>query len=398
MKGIQGQPEQVITLSVAPCVPGGIGVETTGGCENGCIYCFSSCSNNQKFGRQEVVYFQNAAEILKQYLSTNKCSRVHLGYVSDFLGAPLDLRIKIYEVLREYDVPISILTKGLLTDTDIGFLKILDNRVTFMFDIGCEDDQWETNVISFRKRLLMVQKLIGYCNVNARIDPIIPTVNDNEEYFRTVAGALQEVGIKNIEMSFLFLTDPVESAVEEVFDDNMLAELYKYYESNEEEKLNSAVQWTGKANIDMEDIRYKIDWIPLPSPDTDYRKKVLSLFQTLGKEYDIKVRLCTCKNRSMADMIGMCSDARDTQAVKIREKIDTVLDKLWSEYNEGDGKTIKPPSMRRIVIAYQETYEKSNSKIKVRAKLKPILENKSYYKSHWDKDNCGMSWFVFKKK
>lgn len=396
MKYKDGEPGEIITLSVAPCVPGGIGVEGKQGCPHGCIYCFSSCSNNDSTGRSDIISFRNADLVLHQFLETHTPVRIHLGYVSDFLTVDMNVRQRVYEVLLQHNIPISILTKGMPCDMDIDYMRRLGKRLTFMLDVGCGDEKWEPYVPMFEKRLVKIQQLVDICDVNARIDPIIPNVNDTDVYCETVFGQLKSAGICNIDISFLFLTEPVADAVDGVFGEDYLETLYDFYSQHEEELLNGAVPWTGLGEkIDLNDIRYKIDLIPLPSPDWSYRETVLKKFQKIGKKHNITVRLCTCKNKSMKGLTGTCSDARSTPLLELKKKVDSVLNLLWEDYRKSDRKIVKPPDLRRIVLKYIECCAPARTFFLVRKELKPLLNNKLFYKQRVEKDNCGIHWHVY---
>jgi len=313
---MRAKESDAITLSVAPCIRKGIGVEIGKGCSNGCIYCFSGCVEGVD-SKQKVSYFDNVAEIVESFLKmhASEVENVHLGYVTDFFqdGQEADrIRKSVLSVLQKYPVNISCLTKGFIHEDTAEIIETMGNRFTLMIDTGCGDLEWESNVMPLGVRLYNVRKMTK-TNVNARIDPIIPTVNDGALWFRETFKTLATAGIKNVDCSFLFLTDEVMDAVEQKMGIAKVKEIHNLaYNDGCNERLNGAVAWTGEY-VDMEDIRYKIDTIDLPSPDQGYRQGVLSTMTDEAAQYGIKVRLCNCKNRSMKSFTGFCSDSRKLQ-------------------------------------------------------------------------------------
>lgn len=314
----KGRPEDIITLSVAPCISHGIGVEISRGCSLGCIYCFSGCAENKTPGNQ-VCYYYNAAEVLKQFLDQHGSDvrNVHLGYVTDFFQPDVQkIRVQVLRVLLDHPSQpnVSCLSKGRPDDQSIKLINQMTDRFTFMFDLGSFDTEWEPNVLDFWSRLEQVKKL--KCNMGARLDPIIPGVTE----LGLIADhlhALQEANITDLDCSFLFLTDQVADSIERRFGPEYLDKMLEAYEEGSEEYLNGAVNWTGaEMKIDMEDIRYKIDTIALPSPDKSYRIRVIKHLKTMCKEFGITVRLCNCKNRTMKGMTDFCTDSRRLKEVK----------------------------------------------------------------------------------
>ena len=267
----------------------------------------------------EVTYFLNCAQTLEKFLKmhANEVENVHLGYVTDFFQDVNDprvdqIRLEVLEVLCRYEVHISCLTKGKPSDGAITLINKMRDRFTIMMDVGCGNPSWERNVMPRLTRLAASEKL--ECMKGARLDPIIPGVNDSDKFFHELVDDLVDVGIFDIDTSFLFLTDDVQEAVSAKLGEDRLEELYKYYITGCEEFLNGAVAWTGQ-EVDMEDIRYKIDTIALPSPDIQYRKETIERFKEIAEAKEVTVRLCNCKNRSMKGFTGCCTDSRNLHRI-----------------------------------------------------------------------------------
>lgn len=303
--------QDVITLSVAPCIRKGIGVEIGRGCNHGCIYCFSACSTSST--ETTLAYFANAAEVLEQFLKRHEqeIENVHLGYITDFLqqaGPDVErVRLQILDTLQRYNVSVSCLTKGKPSTKVQQAIDKLGRRFMLMLDTGCGDLQWEPNILPLKERVQAIAPLT--CFKAARIDPVIPGVNDDKHWFAPVCKLLQAAGVEHVDVSFLFLTDEVADAIEDRLGEKVVDKLYSYYSDNNTERLGGSVAWTGE-HVNMDDIRYRIDTVQLPSPNAHYRLKVIERLRQVASNHNITVRLCNCKNKSLVGHTSVCSDTR----------------------------------------------------------------------------------------
>lgn len=148
-------------------------------CEFGCSYCDSSYDNT-------VCIKANAAEILKKELNDIKKDRVILGSVHDPYQ-PVEERTqltrKILEIIKEYDIPVHILTKSPLILRDLDILTDL-NDVLVTFTIITTNKQisniFEKNVPSPIKRFQTIRELKNKdVETGMALIPILPYITEN---------------------------------------------------------------------------------------------------------------------------------------------------------------------------------------------------------------------------
>jgi len=105
------------------------------------------------------------------------------------------------EVLAKHDFPLLMVTKSDLVTRDIDVFKQTPTVVAVTITTPREDiaNLIEPHAPPPERRLSALQKVVesGIVAV-ARIDPILPTVNDDEKDFERLVSALASVGVKQI--------------------------------------------------------------------------------------------------------------------------------------------------------------------------------------------------------
>jgi DNA repair photolyase len=171
------------------------------GCDHNCIYCYATSYipnfNNCRPKKDLIPQLQKEAHKLKGQL-------VSIANSSDpypTIEKSLNLTRQSLKTLSQYPCRIQIITKSDLVTRDTDILRTMNAVVAFT--ITTEDDnlakQLEPHAPSPSKRIQAIEKLtqndIPIC---ARIDPIIPSLNDNpEKLIKTLA----TLGVKHITSS-----------------------------------------------------------------------------------------------------------------------------------------------------------------------------------------------------
>lgn len=147
-------------------------------CEFGCSYCDSSY--------EKTVFIKtNAVEILKRELKKIKKGRVILGSVHDPYQ-PIEektwLTRELLEVIKEYDMPIHILTKSPLILRDLDILTSLSD-VLVTFTIITTDQRlsniFEKNVPTPLKRFQTIKELKNNTiKAGIALIPILPYITE----------------------------------------------------------------------------------------------------------------------------------------------------------------------------------------------------------------------------
>jgi DNA repair photolyase len=158
-------------------------------CSFGCAYCDSAYENT--------IYVKtNAVELFKQEVPTIQKGRIIIGSVHDPYQ-PIEQKVRltrdILEVVKEYDMPIHILTKSPLIKRDIDILQqIHDVLVTITIFTSDQkiSNLFEPLVPSPLDRFQMVSNLQSHhIKTGIALIPIMPYITDGtiEEFLITSA-------------------------------------------------------------------------------------------------------------------------------------------------------------------------------------------------------------------
>ena len=171
------------------------------GCDHQCIYCYAS-SYIQNF--KECHSKKDALAILKREAAKLKGETISLANSSDpypRVEATEGLTRRCLEILVESNCKIQIITKSNLVARDDDLLSKVPSTVALTITT---DDDITAKLIEPRapppsQRLRAAEDLIkAGIPVSARIDPIIPAVNDRPQ---TLIAALASIGVKHITCS-----------------------------------------------------------------------------------------------------------------------------------------------------------------------------------------------------
>jgi DNA repair photolyase len=113
---------------------------------------------------------------------------------------------KCVKALAERGFPLLVVTKSDLVTRDIDlFQKTLTvASITVTTPDEAIAKQIEPNASTPEKRISALQKIhASGIHAHARIDPIIPHVNDNPEHFETLVSTLAAIGVKQVTISTL---------------------------------------------------------------------------------------------------------------------------------------------------------------------------------------------------
>lgn len=169
------------------------------GCGHRCIYCYSTYIPNFFEPRRK----KNVVERVKKDLQKiPKGSIISLSNSSDPY-VPMDKEYKdtreILKILKEQEMKVLIVTKGVHLKRDIDILKDMDSVLTVSISTLKEDlqEKLEPNAPSPRKRLELVESLAEEeISVGVRFDPIFPQLTENE--VNRVVKKVNEAGAEHL--------------------------------------------------------------------------------------------------------------------------------------------------------------------------------------------------------
>jgi len=186
---------------------GGFAINPYIGCQHACVYCYARFikrfTNHSEPWGSFVDARINIAEVLKKQMKSQKYKgrQIYIGTVTDPyqpLKAKYKLTRKILEVLKDYDNPVSILTKSSLIFRDLDLLKRF-KRIDVNFTIATLDESWkkltEPYSSTIEQRLGAAKKLgQERIPVFAMMGPYWPFFTNPEKLFKE----FKEAGIKKV--------------------------------------------------------------------------------------------------------------------------------------------------------------------------------------------------------
>jgi DNA repair photolyase len=188
----------IIARNRSPDVPFDRSVNVFRGCEHGCIYCFArpthaylGLSPGLDFESQ-LFYKPRAAELLVKELSapSYRCEPLAMGTNTDPyqpIEREHELTRRVLEVLRDFNHPVSIVTKGALVQRDIDILAPMaaKRQATVALSITTLDRslarRMEPRAATPERRLETIRALADAgIPVGVMTAPMIPGLNDHE--------------------------------------------------------------------------------------------------------------------------------------------------------------------------------------------------------------------------
>jgi DNA repair photolyase len=136
-------------------------------------------------------------------------------------------------------------------------------------------------------RLSQAAELIGTgVLIEARLDPILPGVTDDQESLERLCAALAEIGVRTIAASVLFLRPAVVGSLRRhVEDRQMVSRLLNAFANSESMSIHA-----GNSRVR-----------PLPAA---MRLEIMDRLKSIARRYGLDVLVCACKNPDIAS--GSC--------------------------------------------------------------------------------------------
>ncbi len=188
----------LVTYNKSPDLPFDRSINPYRGCEHGCVYCFAR-PTHAYLGLSPGLDFEtrlvarpNAAEILRQEISARsyKVATIALGTNTDPYQPIERTRLitrQCIEVLKAFNHPLAIVTKGTLVERDIdllapmarlGLVRVGVSLTTLDADLS---RRMEPRAPSPQRRLKMIENLTGAgIPVRVMTSPLVPGLTDHE--------------------------------------------------------------------------------------------------------------------------------------------------------------------------------------------------------------------------
>ena len=186
------------------------------GCTHACVYCFARPThtylgfNSREDFEREIVVKVNVPELVRAELGRPswKGAHVALGTNTDpyqWVEGRYKLMPGIWEAMRDYRNPCSVLTKSPLLLRDIALFRELVERTEFVANLSIptlEEKAWratEPHTPHPRKRIEAVAELRrNGIPTGVLVAPLIPGVNDDPKQVEELLGLLGEAGAQSV--------------------------------------------------------------------------------------------------------------------------------------------------------------------------------------------------------
>ncbi len=190
--------KSLISYNTSPDIALDRSINPYRGCEHGCVYCFAR-PNHAYLGLSPGLDFEsqifcktNAAEVLSRELQDPgyRCRTIGLGYNTDAYQ-PIERQLKItrsiLEVLRDFQHPVSVITKSGLAQRDLDILRPMaqDGLAEVVVSVTTLDASLsrvlEPRASAPQSRLDLVACMADAgVPVSVLVAPVIPFLNDGE--------------------------------------------------------------------------------------------------------------------------------------------------------------------------------------------------------------------------
>jgi len=286
----------VLTPSSIACLSRMPTINLTSGCAHGCVYCYTRGYSTHP-GENKVVLYRNTLSKLKEELA-HKRKRPQAVYFSPssdlFQPVPevLELGYHVLEFLLSQEIGVAFLSKGKIPEKTMRLFFNNVDKVKAQIGITTLDENiqrmFEPNTANPQVRIEQIARLVaGGIAAEARLDPVLPGLTDNEDDLRQLFSALAEVGAKSVAVSTLFLRSSVlESLKRNIQNAELLQELLDFYRHAERMAIHAE-----RSSV-----------IALPSA---VRKEIYTRIGRIAEEHGIGLVICACKNPDLAH--GTCN-------------------------------------------------------------------------------------------
>jgi len=278
----------VLTKVPLPCITGYYNINLTGGCAFRCIYCYAQgYSSSPK--DETVTFYSNTFEKLRMELP-RKRERPQIVYFSSAsepfapFAPALDELYRVVEFMMKSNINIFISTKGRIPDRFLNLFSRRPESVRVQVGITTAEDEvrkiFEPHAAPIEQRLFNIERLNSVrVLTEARLDPLIPGITDQEESLARLFRALAGAGIKTAISSYLFLRTSNRNRLRKAYERFNL-DLDYYFQGD---KIN----YCRGGEVDI--------------ASKQYRSAKYDSIIRIAKNAGIRIKLCHCRNPDLTE-------------------------------------------------------------------------------------------------
>jgi DNA repair photolyase len=285
----------VLTPSSLACLSHVPTVNLTAGCAHECRYCYARGYLTHP-GEGKVTFYTNTLAKLRDELrrKRKKPSTVYFSPSSDpFQPVPevLDMSYDVFEFLLKSEIGVAFVTKGRIPERHrkllAGHAPLVQGRIGVITLDAAVATAFEPFAAPPDVRLSQAGELIGAgILVEARLDPILPGVTDDQESLERLCATLEKIGVRTIAASVLFLRPAVVGSLRRHVKDKQLVDrLLNLFASSEPMSIHAG--------------NSRVRAMPAAA-----RLEIMDRLKSIARRYGLNVLVCACKNPDIAS--GSC--------------------------------------------------------------------------------------------
>jgi DNA repair photolyase len=288
----------VLTPSSLACLADMPTINFTAGCAHGCRYCYSQGYSTHP-GEGSVRFYTDTLTRLQAELrrKRKKPVAVYFSPSSDpFQPVPevLEMTLEVFRHLLDSGIGVAFVTKGPIPDRHRRLLASNAPLVRGQIGVVSLDPRisgaFEPQAALPEIRISQASELIAdEVPIEARIDPILPGLSDDEDSLDGLCAALMRAGVRRAAASVLFLRPAIVGALKRhIADATMLRSLLRAFANKERLSIHA-----GNSHV-----------LALPM---QARREILDRLRTVAGRHGLQIRICGCKNPDI--QAGSCNIA-----------------------------------------------------------------------------------------
>ena len=307
-----GRKSAVLTPSSLACLSHIPTVNLTIPSAHGCLYCYTRGYRAYP-GEGTVHVYENTLELLRRELQRKKRKPVAIYFspASDlFQPVPevLDIAYRLLEEILARGIGVAVLTKGLIPERHMALLQANAALIRAQIGLITLDDAllrtFEPHAAPAVIRIAQVKQLTDSgIKTQMRLDPILPSVTDDERTFHGLCSGAREAGVTDMAASVLFLRPAVTRRLRQASASSApVARCLESFADGQQMGIHAE-----RSSV-----------IALP---TEPRERIFRRLERIATGYGLAVKRCACKNPDLAS--GTCSIAGDLR--RTRATSETIL-------------------------------------------------------------------------
>ncbi len=283
----ENRKSAVLTPSSLSCLSKTATVNLTRGCAHQCVYCYTRGYSSFP-GEHTIAVYANTFEKMKAEWQRKRkipdC--VYFSPSSDiFQPIPevLDMGYNILHWLLNNNVRIAILTKGVIPNRFFDLFAQFPEQIQFQHGLITLDNSilsmFEPGAASAETRISQMRRFIDLgITTRVRLDPILPGLTDDEESLESLCRELEQIGVREMAASVLFLRPVILASLKQNIHDN---EIKQKLMSRFENKESLAIH-AGQSRVF--------------ALCCEERRQILDRVRTIAALHQIECHRCSCKN------------------------------------------------------------------------------------------------------